>query len=145
MSVGQICARSVHTAQLNDSASAAAKRMLEHNVGTLIVVDKDRRALGIVTDRDFTLRLIAESRDPSKAEVWEVMTQLPQKVGEETSIEEALGIMRSGPYRRLPVVNCDGHLVGLLSVDDILTQVAKEFGEISMLLREESPKGPATE
>jgi CBS domain-containing protein len=145
MSIGEICTRSVQTAQLNDAVSVAAQRMLEHSVGTLIVVDKELRALGIVTDRDLALRLIAESRDLSRAEVWEVMTQLPRTVGEEMSIEEALGIMRSGHYRRLPVVNRDGHLVGLVSVDDILALVAKELGEIAALLRAESPKGPATQ
>ena len=60
-------------------------------------------------------------------------------VTEETSIEEALSIMRQGPYRRLPVVDSGGKLAGLLSIDDILDLLAEEFREIGELLRRESP------
>jgi CBS domain-containing protein len=75
--------------------------------------------------------------------VWEVMSQLPQTVNEEPTTDEALAVMRSGPYRRLPLVNRDGHRVGLVSLDDILSLVAKEFGEINDLLRRESPESIA--
>jgi CBS domain-containing protein len=132
------------TAELNDVVSVAAQRMLARNVGTLIVVDKDRRPLGIVTDRDLAVRVLAEGRDPLKATVWEVMSQLPQNAGEEMPIEEAIGIMRRGSFRRLPVVNREGRLVGLISLDDILNLLAEEFGEISILLRKESPESLAT-
>ena len=144
MSVGQICTRSVDTAELTESVLTAAQRMHACNVGTLVVVDKDRRPLGIVTDRDLMVRTLLESWDPVKARVWEVMSHLPQTVNEETTTDEALGIMRSGPYRRLPVVNREGHLVGLVSLDDVLTLVATEFGEISKLLRQQSPECLAT-
>ncbi len=68
------------------------------------------------------------------------MTRLPQMIGEDAPIEEALGLMRCGPYRRLPVVTRDGRLVGILSLDDILDLLAEEFGEIGRLLRKESPE-----
>jgi CBS domain-containing protein len=144
MAVGQICTRSVDTAELTESVHTAAQRMHARNVGTLVVVDKDRRPLGIVTDRDLMVRTLVECCDPVKARVWEVMSQLPQTVNEETTTDEALGIMRSGPYRRLPVVNREGHLVGLVSLDDVLTLVATEFGEISKLLRQQSPESLAS-
>jgi CBS domain-containing protein len=143
MSVGQICTRSVDTAELTESVLTAAQRMHARNVGSLVVVDKDRRPLGIVTDRDLMVRALVECCDPVKATVWEVMSQLPQTVNEKTTTDEALGIMRSGPYRRLPVVNQEGHLVGLVSLDDVLSLVAKEFGEINDLLRKESPESMA--
>ena len=144
MSVGQICTRSVDTAELTESVHTAAQRMHARNVGTLVVVDKDRRPLGIVTDRDLMVRALVECCDPVKESVWGVMSQLPQTVNEETTIDEALEIMRSGPYRRLPVVNREGYLVGLVSLDDVVTLVAAEFGEISKLLRQESPEHLAT-
>ena len=143
MSAGRICVRSVDTASMNESAYAAAQRMHTRNVGSLVVVDKDHRPIGLLTDRDLVVRVIAESHDPNEILVGQVMTRLPQMIQEQTTIEEALGLMRSGPYRRLPVVAQDGHLVGILSLDDILDLLAKEFGEIGRLLHKESPQALA--
>jgi CBS domain-containing protein len=144
MSVGQICNRHVDTAELSDSALAAAQRMHDRQVGTLVVIDKERRVLGIVTDRDLVTRVLLESRNPSMTNLWEVMSQLPRTVSEEMTVEEALAQMRSGPYRRLPVVNAEGRLAGIVSVDDVLSHIAAEFGEIGSLLRKQSPESLAT-
>jgi len=139
MSVGRICVRSVDIAEMDEAAIACARRMHARKVGTLVVVDKEQHPLGMVTDRDLTIRVLAEGRDPTQTTISEVMTRFPHTVNEETPIEEALGIMRCGPFRRLPVVNREGCLVGLLSLDDILDLLAEEFGEIGRLLRKESP------
>ncbi|MFG0335118.1 MAG: CBS domain-containing protein, partial [Maioricimonas sp. JB049] len=71
--------------------------------------------------------------------VRQVMSPAPSTVQEETSIEDALAIMRSGTFRRLPVVDDDDQLVGILSLDDILELLAEEFSEIGWLLRQEEP------
>ena len=144
MPIGQICSRNVDTAELSDSALAAAQRMHDRQVGTLVVIDKERRVLGIVTDRDLVTRVLLESRDPTVTNLWEVMSQLPRTVSEEMSVEETLAQMRSGPYRRLPVVNAEGRLAGIISVDDVLSHIAAEFGEIGSLLRKQSPESLAT-
>ncbi len=139
MSAGRICVRSVDTASLDDSVATVARRMHSRNVGSLVVVDKEVRPLGFVTDRDLVVRMIAECRDPNDVTVGQIMTRVPQTVREETSIEDVLGLMRCGPYRRLPVVTSDGRLVGIVSLDDILDLLAEEFGEIGRLLHKESP------
>jgi len=90
------------------------------------------------------VRVLAESRNASQTTVGDVMSRLPHTVNEETPIEDAMGIMRDGPYRRLPVVGHDGRLVGILSLDDILDLLAEEFGEIGRLLRKESPQSLAS-
>jgi CBS domain-containing protein len=144
MSVGRICIRSVDVADMNESASVVASRMHARNVGTLVVVDSDQRPLGIVTDRDLTVRVIAECRDPLQTTVGQIMSRLPRMVREEAPIEEALGIMRCGPYRRLPVVDRDRRLVGLLSLDDILDLLAEDFGQIGKILEKESPASLST-
>jgi len=144
MSVGRICVRTVDVAKMNESVSVAARRMHARNVGTLIVVDEDQHPLGLVTDRDLVVRVLAESRDSGETTVGEVMSRLPHTVNEETPIEEAMGVMRAGPYRRVPVVSRDGRLVGILSLDDILDLLAEEFGEIGRLLRKESPQSLAS-
>src|SRR5579872_2870268 len=78
MSVGRICSRSVDTAELTDSVRTAAERMHARQVGTLVVIDKEQRPLGIVTDRDLVVRALVESLDPDKTCLWEVMSQLPR-------------------------------------------------------------------
>jgi CBS domain-containing protein len=144
MSVGRICIRNVDVAEMYEPVSVAANRMLARNVGSLVVVDKCQRPVGLLTDRDLVIRVLAKCRDPFKTTVEEVMSQIPQTIGEETTIEEALRIMRRGPYRRVPVVDCDGRLVGLLCLDDILELLVEEFDQIGKLLEKESPVSLAT-
>ncbi|HXY36074.1 MAG TPA: CBS domain-containing protein [Planctomycetaceae bacterium] len=143
MSAGRICVRSVDTASMGESVLDAARRMHARNVGSLVVVDNEQRPLGLLTDRDLVVRVLAESRDPNETMVSQVMTRPPQSVREDMPIEEALGLMRCGPYRRLPVVGRDGRLVGILSLDDILDLLVEEFGEIGRLLHKESPQSLA--
>jgi len=143
MSSGRICMRSVDTASMDESVFVAAQRMDARKVGSLVVVDSEGHPLGLLTDRDLAVRVIAEALDPNETMVSQVMTRLPQIIREETPIEEALGIMRCGPYRRLPVVTRDGRLAGILSLDDILNLLAEEFGEIGRLLHKESPQSLA--
>ena len=140
MSAGKICVREVDIATRDESALAAAQRMHSRKVGSLVVVDEEQRPVGLLTDRDLVVRVIAECRDPQKTSVAQVMTEVPQTVGEETTIEDALSRMRCGPYRRLPVVGGNGRLVGILSLDDVLDILAEEFGDIGRLLRKESPR-----
>lgn len=143
MSVGRICVRSVDIAEMSESATVAARRMRDRNVGSLVVVDRERHPFGLITDRDLTMRVLAEGRDPNQTLVSEVMTRLPHTVREEAPIEEALGLMRSGAFRRLPVVDQDRRLVGVLCLDDVLGLLAEEFGEVRTLLRKESPESLA--
>ena len=128
---------------MDESVFVAAQRMHARKVGSLVVVDSEGHPLGLLTDRDLAVRVIAEALDPNETMVSQVMTRLPQIIREETPIEEALGIMRCGPYRRLPVVTRDGRLAGILSLDDILNLLAEEFGEIGRLLHKESPQSLA--
>lgn len=145
MSAGRICIREVDTAAPDESAQVAAGRMHSRKVGTLIVVDKEQRPVGIVTDRDLTVRVLAQGRDGGTTPVAEVMTAAPKTVSEETPIEDALRLMRSGPFRRIPVVDSGGALAGLLSLDDILDLLAEEFAEIGRLIHSEDPASLAGE
>ena len=143
MSVGRICVRDVDFADPQESVWQAAERMRDRAVGTLVILNDQREPIGMVTDRDLTERVLAERRDPIATKVRDVMTQNPSSVAEDSSIESALRLMRGGRFRRLPVVNRDGQLVGLLSLDDVLMLVAEEFQEIGQLLERETPCGIA--
>jgi len=139
MSVGQICSRQVMLAGPDETVAEAARRMLEQRVGTLVVLDKSAKPIGMVTDRDLVLRVLAAGKDPLPTRVSDVMTHDPQVVVEDAPIESALALMRTGSFRRIPVVNRDGELVGILSVDDVLALIAEEFAHISAVLEQQEP------
>ena len=139
MSLGRICVREVDLAEPQESVQTAAERMHARNVGSLVILDEDKHPIGIVTDRDLTLRVLAAGKNPYDTTVAEVMTHGAATLREDASIESAIMAMRSGPYRRLIVVDDEGKLVGLVSVDDILDLVIGELTNIGELLQRESP------
>lgn len=134
MSVGRICTRVVVTAELAESVAEAARRMAEHDVGTLAVVESDGRPLGIVTDRDIVLYCVARGGDPAQLQVRDVMSGPPLLVRESAPIESALAEMAASRVRRLLVVDDADKLVGLLSLDDVLELLAEESRSIGKLL-----------
>lgn len=139
MSVGRICVREVEVISARESVRSAAGRMHAGRVGTLVVVDNGVRPIGIVTDRDLALRVLGAGLDASTP-VGDVMSPAPSGVSNSTPIEDALRLMRAGRFRRVPVVDSEGKLAGLLSLDDILDLLAEEFKEIGELLRQEQPR-----
>ena len=98
----------------------------------------------MLTDRDLAVRVVGEGLDPAATTVSKVMTKDPQTVLEYTPIETALQLMRAGPCRRLPVIGSDGSLGGVISLDDILSLLTDEFGEIGTLLYREDPASLAS-
>jgi CBS domain-containing protein len=140
MSVGRICTREVLLADQDETTAEAARRMRSNNVGTLVVIDRDdRRPLGLITDRDIAMRVVAESKHPDETLVREILTDDPITVVESTPIEDALSKMRSHGRRRVLVTGDDGELVGLLAMDDILELLAEEMAEIGELIEHQEP------
>jgi CBS domain-containing protein len=139
MSVGKICQREVDFAGADESVFLAAERMRDRTVGALVVINERRQPIGILTDRDVTLRVVAAGRDPHDTTVEDVMTREPKVAQEQTPIEIAVAQMRSGAFRRLPVVDGNGELVGLITLDDILMLLCEEFNSIGGLLAREIP------
>ena len=141
MSVGRICTRYVDLADADETVQAAARRMYERRVGTLVILNPAKEPIGILTDRDLVVQVLARGEDPRQTHVGEVMTKDPKTVSEGMPIEQALSLMRSGSCRRLPVVGDDGTLVGLISLDDILSLLAEEFAQVGTLVEKEMPSG----
>ena len=139
MSAGRICVREVDLADVDESVQVAAERMHARNVGTLVVRGEGDEPMGIVTDRDLAIRVVGQGLDPTQTTVGEIMSGGLVSVSEDTPIEGVLTRMRSGPYRRLPVVDDSGKLVGLISIDDILDLLAEEMNDIGALIGRESP------
>lgn len=129
MKVGTICQRLVSTVNRSDEVSAAARLMREAHVGYLVVVETDAlgrvaRPIGVLTDRDLVLTLLARDVIPSAVSVGDVMTANPVTIGDSDSIEDALQKMREHGVRRMPVVGERGDLMGVLSTDGILRVLA---------------------
>lgn len=142
MSIGRICNRSVVVISPDESLREAARRMSQYNVGTLVIVDGNNVPTGIVSDRDLVVRCLAPGRDPDAMTVEEVMTTPVRRLPEETPIEDALSTMASLGVRRLPVVDRDERLAGLLSVDDVLELLTEEAESIGKLLVRYAPDIP---
>ena len=133
MNVGEICNREVVVAYRNMSLTDAAKLMREHHVGSLVVVvDRlsERVPVGMLTDRDLTVAVVAKGLDPRTLNVGEVTSGDLVTVREADSVGDALRLMRERGVRRVPVVTRSGALAGLVAVDDILDIVAEQLSDV---------------
>lgn len=141
MAIGEICSREVVFAGRNDSVTQAAKLMRENHVGCLVVADQDagkRVPVGMLTDRDITVGVVAPGLDADAILVGDVMSTELLSVREDAGIAETVELMRVRGIRRLPVTDADGALVGLIAADDILSLLAEEIaGLAGMISREE--------
>jgi CBS domain-containing protein len=144
MTIARICRRDVDLVDLDESAWAAAERMLQRSVGSLVVINRFQQPIGIVTDRDLVVKVLAPERLPRTTRVREIMTGPVKTALETDTIESALMLMRGGEIRRLPVVDTVGRLVGVVTLDDILALLASEFEEIGRLLRRQTPQAVAS-
>lgn len=134
MSVGKACVRTVVTARPQESAAAAAKRMQQYDVGALVVM-QEQQPIGIITDRDLVVRIMAAGKDPSATEVRSVMTDPLVCAPEHMPLEDAMNLMRGYQIRRLVVTNTAGELAGIFTLDDMLELLGEEQTAIAGLLR----------
>ena len=141
--IGTICQRDLDLIAPDDSVATAADRMRQRTVGSLIVVDAAKHPIGIITDRDLVIRALADAKDADSTPVSEVMTPDIVVATSDTSINSALRLMREGPFRRLPIVDKKGVLIGLVTIDDMLIRIGREFGEIGSLIEMETPAAAA--
>ena len=125
MSIERFCSHQVVTIHPLATVATAATRMATEHVGTLVVVD-DRKPVGIVTDRDLVLRVLAKGRRAEETEVRAVMTPDPVCIDAGAPLESGISQMKSNGFRRLVVVNHQQEVVGILALDDILDLVAAE-------------------
>jgi CBS domain-containing protein len=116
--------------------------MAEHGVGTVVVVDGARRPIGMLTDRDIAVRVVAPGLDPNQATIGEVMSKPVHSVVEETSIESAIRGMAGATVRHAVVTDAKGKLVGILALDDLLDLLAEEVEAVGALVRSQD-RGPA--
>jgi CBS domain-containing protein len=118
MQLSDLMTHDVEVVRPNTSLRAAAKRMRELNVGVMPVC-AGKRVVGILTDRDIAVRAVAEGDDPNDTTVEEVMTRDVAFAYEDQSLEEAAELMEQFQIRRLPILDRNEELVGILSLGDL--------------------------
>jgi len=144
MSVGEHCRQDVVTARPGDSAREAANLMRSRDVGCLVIVDDDGAPMGVVTDRDLVQRVLRRRRDYDATVLSDVMgEQAVTTVGAGMSLNRALARMRQEAVRRIVVVDPDGALKGILTLDDILPIVSKELGMAVDVVSRQMAANPA--
>ena len=136
MRIGEICTLETIFCKREESVQGAALLMRQHHVGDLVVVDPldgERVPVGIVTDRDIVVSVIALGLDPASLQVGDIMTSELLTVNENDDVYETIERMRFRGIRRVPVVNAAGGLMGIVSADDLLEFLAEEMGDLSRI------------
>lgn len=149
MSVGQICNRDTVIVRKGESIIDAAKLMREFHVGSVVVVEDAEggvRPIGILTDRDLVVEILAAELDPETVSIGDIMSYELTMAGEDDGLWASLQRMRTKGVRRMPVVSCEGLLVGIVTSDDLLELLAEELGQLVKISgsereREQSRRG----
>ena len=116
--VSDVMTRGVRTLGPNDTVMMAAQAMQELDVGVIPVCEGEQ-LLGVVTDRDIVVRGVAQGCPADGTRLDDIMSRDPQWCFDDQPLEEVLQQMRDAQIRRLPVVDHDEHLVGILSLGDV--------------------------
>jgi CBS domain-containing protein len=131
MEIQSVMTRRVAALSPDDSLAKAAELMRKEDVGCVLIMNEEHKALGIVTDRDVVLRAVASGRNPAEVRVEDVMTREPKTARSSEPVLVTARRMAQEGVRRLPVVDEDGHVVGLISVDDLLTLFITELSNVA--------------
>lgn len=138
MKTGEICNRSVIVVDRAESALSAARLMREFHVGDVVIVSSEngkRIPVGIVTDRDLALEIVAQEVEADSVETGDLFTGTRLVTASvDDDLDATLDSMRAHGVRRMPVVDSDGSLAGIITVDDILDEITDELTDIVRLI-----------
>jgi len=137
MTIGEICSREVVFVARSESCAQAARLMRENHVGSLVVVAQagvPGLPIGMLTDRDLAVGVMALGLDPERTLVEAVMRPRIARVRESEGLGRAIALMRAEGVRRLPVVDAEGALVGILAADDLIELFADELSGLAAMV-----------
>ena len=143
MSIGEYCNRELVIVSRTESVKEAIDLMRSHHVGDVIVVDRQGDLvlpIGILTDRDIVLEILAEGVDLNTINIGDVMNYELVTVAEQSNLIDTIKIMQAKGVRRMPVVDNQGGLVGIITADDILELVAEQLQDIVGLIHQEQKR-----
>jgi len=147
MSVGELCNRTVIVTSRTTRLDEAARLMREHHVGSIVVVDETpagSQPVGIVTDRDIVIEIVAAGVSPATVTVEEIMAPDLVVAKEGEDLLDTLTRMRAKGVRRVPVVNGAGALLGILSLDDMLGVLAEHVDGLLKVIAQEQAREART-
>lgn len=136
MRIGDISTGDPICCTRDETVQAAAMLMRRHHVGDLVVIESDGGGnvpLGILTDRDIVLSVVAPGLDPASLLAGDVMSDDLLTAGESDDVYATIEHMRLRGIRRVPVVDASGKLTGIVSADDLLAFLAEEMSELSRI------------
>ncbi|MEO8100492.1 MAG: CBS domain-containing protein [Acidobacteriota bacterium] len=140
MSIGTLCTRDVATGSRETTVAEAAKQMRHRHVGDLVVVDESdgrRVPVGVVTDRDIVLSVVATGLDANVFTIGDLLLKKAVTCREDQGVLECLQTLRANGIRRAPVVDNEGGLVGIITLDDLVRLLATELSEVAKLISRE--------
>ncbi len=140
MTAGEYCNRDVVVIEAETSIVEAARLMRQHHVGALVVVEETSAGVipvGMLTDRDLVVEVIAQEIAPQSIAVKDVMSAEPVSVSESTVLLDTLELMQTHGVRRILVVNESGLLQGILAIDDVLELIAEASNHLVKLVHKE--------
>ena len=128
-----IASAMVAVVEPDTTAFVSAQLMRKHHIGALVVVDaaQKSRPVGVLTDRDLVLSLMAEGLDPELFTVGDIMSVAPIVARPEMDAMDAVELMRSNQLRRLVIADEAGRLVGIVTMEDILAFLARELTSLT--------------
>ena len=145
MGVLELCDAEIAAISAEASVADAIRMMLDYHVGAVGVVDSEKRVAGIFTERDVLRKLALAGVDPETTALREIMTTPVEMATEATGPGEALAIMVERHFRHLPVVDNDGHLLGMLSIRNVLQwrvdSLAQELDSMEQYMANDGPGG----
>jgi CBS domain-containing protein len=136
MPIERLIKRPVQSLPPDASCADAARLMRDANVGS-VVVTRDGRPLGIITDRDLAVRVIADGVDAERLPIGEIMSGEPIFLSSERDIAQVVAIMRDLGVRRIPIVDAEGMLSGVVSLDDLVLLLADQLTGLAQCIRHE--------
>lgn len=139
MTISTLCNRAVVTIHRQATVEDAARLMRNSHIGDVVVVDAadTRVPVGMLTDRDIVVEVIAQGRAATQTSVGSIMSRPVLTLRQADGFIEALDKMSQRGVRRAPVVDRDGCLVGLISVDDVVRLLARELAKVGALIMHE--------
>lgn len=137
MAIGELCTREVIVAYQDDSIVEIAKLMRKYHVGDIVIVDrqkKQKQPIGIITDRDIVLELVAREVDISQVTAGDIMSADLLVVSEQDEVSVVLEQMRTKGVRRIPVINHNKELIGIVTENDIIELISEQLSSLAALV-----------
>ena len=138
MPVQNLARSDIVTAAPDESIQELATTMRDEDVGCVVITDGDA-PVGIVTDRDLVMRLLASETDPDEVVAEDVMSEDPRTIDDNAGFYHATELMSEHGVRRLPVTDADGTLTGIITIDDLNELLADEQQQLAGVIRQQRP------